>query len=46
MAMETQVMTVTPTMAREWLDKNMAKNRPVQKSTVHGYARMMRCGGC
>ena len=45
MAMETKVVTVTPEMAREWLTKNMSSNRPVLRSTVHGYARMMRTGG-
>jgi len=44
MAMETQVITVTPDMAREWLAKNMKHNRPVMKNTVHGYARQMRNG--
>lgn len=44
MAMETQVMTITPDMAREWLKLNMKYNRPVMKSTVHGYARQMRNG--
>lgn len=44
MAMETKVVTVTPDMARAWLEKNMKRNRPVMKSTVHSYARQMRNG--
>lgn len=44
MAMETRVISVTPELAREWLEHNMKGNRPVQKSTVHSYARQMRCG--
>lgn len=45
MAMETKVVTVTPELAREWLEKNMERNRPVMKGTVHGYARLMKAGG-
>lgn len=43
--METKVMLVTPEMAREWLDKNTPRNRPVSKSTVNAYARLMKAGG-
>ena len=44
MAMETKLVTVTPEMAREWLEKNMKRNRPVMRATVHSYARQMRNG--
>ena len=44
MAMETKVMTVTPEMARQWLEVNMKCNRPIMKNTVHSYARQMRAG--
>ena len=44
MAMDTKVMTITPDMAREWLELNMKNNRPVLKATVHSYARQMRNG--
>lgn len=44
MAMETKVVNITPDMAKEWLEKNMAHNRPVLASTVHAYARQMRAG--
>lgn len=42
--MYTQIVTVTPEIARQWLEMNMSNNRPVMKSTVHSYARMMRNG--
>ena len=44
MAMETKVMTITPEMARTMLAQNMTGNRPVQKETVHNYARQMKYG--
>ena len=44
MAMETKTVMITPEMAKEWLTHNMAGNRPVQKGTVHSYARQMRNG--
>ena len=37
-------MRITPEMAKDFLAKNMKSNRPVMKSTVHSYARMMRNG--
>lgn len=37
------VVTVTPTVAKEWLDAN-TKNRPVRQSRVLFYAREMREG--
>lgn len=42
--MYTRIITVTPEMAKQWLEMNMSNNRPVMKSTVHSYARMMRNG--
>lgn len=44
MAMDTRVTTITPDMARQMLMSNMKCNRPVQKATVHSYARMMKSG--
>ena len=42
--MYTSVVLITPAMASEMLSRNMKCNRPVMKSTVHSYARMMRNG--
>ena len=45
MAMKTELITITPKMAEEFLAKNMKRNRPVMKSTVNAYARTMKAGG-
>jgi hypothetical protein len=38
-----EVMLVGPDLARQWLEKN-ARNRPVRKGRVEGYAREMAAG--
>lgn len=35
---------VTPSMARQWLDKNADNNRPLKRSKIPGYARDMLAG--
>lgn len=45
MAMETKVMQIGPTMAKEMLSHNMPQNRRLNKDTVARYARIMRGGG-
>lgn len=42
--MESKVMTITPELAAEMLERNMPTNRPIFKSTVHAYARLMKSG--
>lgn len=42
--MESRVIKITPDMAKTMLERNMKNNRPVLKSTVHSYARMMKNG--
>lgn len=37
------VITVTPALAKEWLDRNV-HNRPIRKNKVVNYARDMRAG--
>jgi len=41
--MKTELMTVTPDIAREWLKKNH-HNRPIVKASVERYARDMTAG--
>ena len=45
MAMISEVVNITPEMAAEWLEHNMANNRPLNTRTVNKYARIMRGGG-
>ena len=42
--METKLMTITPSMAMEWLENNIETNRTVRDSVVSKYARDMRNG--
>ena len=43
--MYSKVITITPEMAREMLDRNMKNNRRVSKENVMRYARIMKAGG-
>ena len=45
MALETKVVTITPEIAANWLQKNMKNNRRINKDTVKRYARIMKTGG-
>ena len=45
MAMESKVVSITPEMAKEMLEKNMANNRKINHDTVRRYARIMKAGG-
>jgi hypothetical protein len=42
--MYTKVMTITPEMAREWLDTKNSKNRPISENAVSKYAQEMKEG--
>lgn len=41
MTIQTQVMRITPEMARDWLDKNVS-NRRLSQSAVENYAKAMK----
>lgn len=43
LAPRADVVTVSPELAKEWLDRNV-HNRPVRKNKVDGYARDMKAG--
>ena len=45
MGMESKVITITPDMARDMLEKNMANNRKLNHNTIKRYARIMKAGG-
>ena len=40
----TEVVTITPDMAREWLKMNIPNNRPLNRVRVRQYAADMRAG--
>ena len=43
--MRSEVITITPKMAKEYLEKNMKNNRRVSRDLVQRYARIMHAGG-
>ena len=43
--MRSEIVTITPEMAREMLDKNMKSNRRMNHDTILRYARIMKAGG-
>ena len=43
--MNSKVITITPEMAKDMLERNMKNNRRVSKETVMRYARIMKAGG-
>lgn len=42
--MNSSTITITPDLAREYLAKNIDKNRPIRKALVHAYAEQMKRG--
>lgn len=42
--MNSSTITITPELAREYLAKNIDKNRPIRKAVVHAYAEQMKRG--
>lgn len=42
--MNSTTITITPELAREYLAKNIDKNRPIRKAVVHSYAEQMKRG--
>ena len=45
MGMESKVITITPSMAQDMLDRNMKNNRKLNHNTIRRYARIMKAGG-
>ncbi len=43
--MRTEIITITPEMAKEMLDRNMKSNRRINHEAVRRYARIMKAGG-
>lgn len=42
--MVSEIIEITPELAKEYLEANMEENRNIQVATVQGYAMMMRLG--
>ena len=43
--MQSRIETITPAMAKEYLEHNMTNNRRLNTQTVNSYARIMKAGG-